>query len=156
MAPTRLEKDRRLKSILGMSRIYAYLSRRIILMAFTVFAAEVESRLLIDTPLNEATTLSRELEKQIYSFPGAFGTTANPRCDEIDGLGTRIWNLCTRRRRQHEKDAPNDTLLILLLACIFAFLLLDFAHQCDEVDGRNIFRLMKIGIKAGRNCLGQE
>jgi type I restriction-modification system DNA methylase subunit len=98
--------------------------------------------------------LSHEIEKQISSFPSILKDSDNVRRNEFDRLGTSIWNICTRLRRQHEVDKPQDVPLVLLVARVFSFLLLDCAHQIGKSEAGNVLRLMKIGIKAGKSCLG--
>jgi hypothetical protein len=79
---------------------------------------------------------------------------AASRYEEFDRIGTIIWNLCTRLRRDFNSDNPIGVPLILLLARVFSFLLLDGAHDGGKSATGNLARLMKIGIKAGKSCIG--
>ena len=44
--------------------------------------------------------------------------------------------------------------IVLLLARVYAFLMLDCAHVAGKSTGGNLARTMKIGLKAGKNCDG--
>ncbi|TAQ83981.1 hypothetical protein B7494_g7694 [Chlorociboria aeruginascens] len=113
--------------------------------------------LLEELPRAEASkasgTLFSEIERHISAFPYV-GEAAASKCKEIDKHGTTLWNLCTRLRRDCTPDTtPTMRLTILLMARVFAFLLLDCAHQGGKSATGNLTRLMKIGIKAAKNCL---
>lgn len=98
--------------------------------------------------------LLESIQKQIIIFPNNLGVSTTPRCEEIDGKGTTLWNLCTRLRRNYDLDKPQDVPLILLLTRVFAFLLLDCALENGKGATANLVRLMKVGIKAAKNCIG--
>jgi hypothetical protein len=98
-------------------------------------------------------TLLNELENQISNFPNKFGSIAASRREDVDIIGTRIWNLCTRLRRDFDTDNPKNVPVILLLARVFSFLLLDGAYDGRSAPG-SLLRLMKIGLKAGKSCIG--
>jgi hypothetical protein len=99
-------------------------------------------------------TILPEIERQIRTFPAKLGTVAGSKCEEIDRIGTNIWNLCTRLRRDIEADNPRDIPVILLLARVFSFLLLDGAYEGGRNAPGHLARLAKIGIKAGKSCIG--
>jgi len=99
-------------------------------------------------------TLLTEIENQISNFPNKFGAIAASKSEEVDQVGTTIWNLCTRLRRDVESDNPKDVPIILLLVRVFSFLLLDGAYECGKNAPGNLARLIKIGIKAGKSCIG--
>jgi hypothetical protein len=120
----------------------------------TAFAASLEARLPVAATSRTAGTLPKETEDQISSFPSKFGAIAASKCEEVDRIGTTIWNLCTRLRRDVESDNPKDVPIILLLARVFSFLLLDGAYDGGKNAPGNLARLMKIGIKAGKSCIG--
>ena len=85
--------------------------------------------------------------------------------DEFDRLGTELWNLSTRLRRDEPANkniaqnnkAQNTSIVCRLRA--FAFLLLDSAGS-QAVKGRErraCIRLMKVALKAAKVCvLGEE
>jgi hypothetical protein len=110
----------------------------------------------LETALSSAsnTVLFNELQNHILEFPNNLGTSAASKCEEIDGIGTSLWNLCTRIRRNYETEDPDDIPIILTFARVFAFQLLDGALEPNQSTTANTLRLMKIGIKAGKNCLG--
>lgn len=72
-----------------------------------------------------------------------------------------MWNLCTRLRRNYDDDEDEEENakekekppIILLFARIYAFLLLDFALEVGKGGTVNVIRVMRIGIKATRQCL---
>lgn len=85
----------------------------------------------------------------------------NAKQDELDKVGTELWNLSTRLRRddaEHEgrnkEDATRKSRILCLLRA-FAFLLL------DSVDGqgtkgrqrKGCIRLMRVALKAARVCI---
>ena len=78
------------------------------------------------------------------------------KCQEIDNTGTSLWNICTRLRREYDLDKPQDVPTILLMARVFAFLLLGCAHESGKSEASNAVRVMKIGIKAAKNCIGRR
>ena len=80
--------------------------------------------------------------------------STGPKGEEIDGKGTTLWNLCTRLRRNYDLDNPQDVPLVLLMARVFAFLLLDCALENGDNTTANLVRLMKVGMKAAKNCIG--
>lgn len=57
------------------------------------------------------------------------------------------------RSNEAEPKKPND---VLLVARVFAFLLLDAANAKIAPTGANVARLMKTALKAGKSCLGMQ
>jgi hypothetical protein len=114
-----------------------------------------------------------ELERMVEGFPvsGKLGKGKAKECvEEIDEVGTRLWNVATRIRRVVlgggdssdgdglEKKEVKKTLLVVR---VYAFLMLDFAGggagkmaSRGKRDRENLLRLLKAGIKTGKNCLG--
>lgn len=117
---------------------------------------ELEPRLETAISSTSHTILFDHLQKHVLEFPSNLGTTAASKCEEIDGIGTSLWNLCTRLRRKYETDNPNDVPRILLFARIFAFQLLDGALEVSKSTTAHTLRLMKIGNKAAKNSLGES
>jgi hypothetical protein len=117
----------------------------------------LEARLPSALSLAAQETLLTELQRNVLEFPAKFGASAASKCEDIDGQGTSLWNLCTRLRRTFEEsDNPHDIPHILLLSRIFAFLLLDGALEAGKTTTGNTLRLLKIGIKAAKNCMGES
>jgi hypothetical protein len=123
-------------------------------LPYAAFAADLEAQLPASTTARTPGTLLTEIENQISNFPNKFGAVAASKYEEVDQIGATIWNLCTRLRRDFESDNPKDIPIILLLARVFSFLLLDGAYDGGRNAPGNLARLMKIGIKAGKNCIG--
>jgi hypothetical protein len=80
--------------------------------------------------------------------------------DELDKLGTELWNLSTRLRRDEPADngnAKNETAHKKRTICLlrnFAFLLLDSAAaQAKDRPQKSCVRLMKVALKAARECI---
>ncbi|KAH7351006.1 meiosis protein SPO22/ZIP4 like-domain-containing protein [Rhexocercosporidium sp. MPI-PUGE-AT-0058] len=137
MAPTqppRPVKDQRLKNILA-------------------YAAELEATLKAAAATKTSTSTAQELETRIANFPENLTISASSKCEELDRSGTTIWNLCTRLRRDYDTDKPQDVPIVLLLARVYAFLMLDCAHLSGKSTGVNLARIMRTGLKAGKNCV---
>jgi hypothetical protein len=100
--------------------------------------------------------LSDRIQKHISTFPNGPGLSTTSKCEEIDAKATVLWNLCTRLRRNYDLNNPHDVPPILLLARVFAFLLLDCALENDKSGVANVIRAMKVGIKAAKNCIGES
>lgn len=99
-------------------------------------------------------SLISDTRGHLSSFPNKFPSTQG--FEDIDRCGTNIWNLCVRLRRDTELDATDEIHEIIFLARVFAFLLLDCAHQCGSPTSENLPRLMKTGIKSGKSCIGNK
>ncbi|KAG4436689.1 hypothetical protein IFR05_007837 [Cadophora sp. M221] len=132
--PPRPVKDQRLKSILA-------------------YAAELGATLPAAAATKTSTSTAQELENQLSNFPESLTITVLSKCEELDRSGTTIWNLCTRLRRDYDTDKPQDVPIVLLLARVYAFLMLDCAHLNGKTTGGNLARVMKAGLKAGKNCV---
>ncbi|KUJ18222.1 SPO22-domain-containing protein [Mollisia scopiformis] len=137
MAPVQHHKDKRVKAIL-------------------TFASELESQLPKAVTSTTSGPLLHELEKNIAKFPEKLTSSTTSEYEELDRCGTTIWNVCTRLRREYDPDKPHDVPLILLVARVYAFLLLDGAFQSGKSDPGNLPRLMKSGLKAGKTCLDRK
>ncbi|TVY81885.1 Sporulation-specific protein [Lachnellula suecica] len=133
--PVRTDKEKRVRAILA-------------------FAAELEAQLPTAASSRTPGTLLEETEKHVSTFPGNIGAAAASKCEEIDSAGTTLWNLCTRLRRDHE--APQDSPVILVAVRVFAFLLLNSAHEAGKGTTENLLRLMKTGIKAAKSSLERK
>ncbi|KAI9055545.1 hypothetical protein LZ554_000492 [Drepanopeziza brunnea f. sp. 'monogermtubi'] len=140
MAPTqpvRPAKDQRFKNILS-------------------FAAELEANLPTAAASKTSISTTKDLEERISSFPENLSVTKSSQCEELDRSGTSIWNLCTRLRRDYDTEQPQDVPIVLLLARVYAFLMVDCAHVAGKSAGVNLIRLMKTGLKAGKSCLERK
>ncbi|KAK0108931.1 hypothetical protein ONS96_002768 [Cadophora gregata f. sp. sojae] len=128
------QKDHRLKTVLS-------------------YAADLEAALPAAAASKISTSTAQELEKQISIFPDSLSISATSKCEELDRIGTTIWNLCTRLRRDYDTDKPQDMPIVLVLARVYAFLMLDCAHVAGKSTGGNLARMMRTGLKAGKNCV---
>jgi hypothetical protein len=127
------------------------------LMSEPAFAAGLEEHLpgsLEDDKV--AARLTSDIEKHIQlvrsSRIRAFGN------EELDRLGTCIWNLAIRLRREAEAEAEAATRWKSLQtnSRVFAFLILDLALWSEaEATAEAIIHLTRIALKAGRSCIGE-
>jgi hypothetical protein len=111
------------------------------------------------------TTLVDDLQAHIRGLPLPPSSAVTAKQDELDRLGTGLWNLSTRLRRDasdpddrsKEKEARGSRALALLRA--YSFLLLDTAGG-QGTKGRkrkSCVRLMKVALKAAKVCIeGKE
>jgi hypothetical protein len=120
------------------------------------FAAEVEAHLEMGISSATRGALFADLQNHVLDFPRSLGASAASKCEEIDAIGTSLWNITTRLRRNYELDGPTQIFNILLCARVFAFQLLDSALESSKKNNSNMIRLMKIGLKAAKNCLGES
>ncbi|CAL3972847.1 unnamed protein product [Diplocarpon coronariae] len=117
------------------------------------FIADLEARLPAAAASGASTATTQELEKNISSFPENLSVMTASRCEDLDRSGIAIWNLCTRLRREYDTDKPQDVPIVLLLARVYAFLVINYAHVGGRSAAGNLARIMKTGIKAGKSCL---
>lgn len=98
------------------------------------------------------------LVKKIETFPRGTEHTVSKYAQELDQLGTALWNQCTRLRRKFQVSdlSPKATLMNILLARIYALLLLDCAQPSARTTFANIIRLLKLALKVVKNCIGRE
>jgi hypothetical protein len=123
----------------------------------TAFASNLRNRL---TSFDRNAGLLDELLVHIRALPLPASSTLAAKQDDFDRIGTELWNLCTRLRRD-EQPYGNTTDVIaekkptLPLIRVFAFLLLDTANGQAKRgrERKNCFRLMKIALKAARVCI---
>jgi len=121
------------------------------------FASKLAER--IETEWDKS--LITDLGAEIRGLPLPASCITGPRQGELDKLGTNLWNLSTRLRRdessfnskQNETIARKSRALCLLRA--FAFLLLASASQPATHDRqrKSCVRLMKIALKAAKVCI---
>ncbi|POS85724.1 hypothetical protein EPUL_000909 [Erysiphe pulchra] len=124
--PINLEKDKRLKSILE-------------------YSSGFESNLSTTFNSKNSSTLAKNLKNYLNAFPNKFSSSIYH--EEIERRGIALWNLCIRLRRENDSESSNDAHGILLLARVFAFFLLDCAHQCSKATSKSLPRLIRAGVK---------
>ncbi|KAK3320643.1 meiosis protein SPO22/ZIP4 like-domain-containing protein [Cercophora scortea] len=71
---------------------------------------------------------------------------------EIDGMGTQLWNLCTRLRREFD-PAEKRLRRLVLHGRVLAFHLLVIAKQKDSGKAPDLIRMLKLALKAARDCI---
>ncbi|KAI8934580.1 hypothetical protein NX059_008278 [Plenodomus lindquistii] len=135
--------------------------------------AKAEREKKLRSVLTFATTLTKRLERdidsstiseltaQIRGLPLPASSAANAKQDELDRLGTELWNLSTRLRRDdpspdsrpREHIACRNRALCLLRT--FSFLLLDSAGGSGSKNRarKSYVRLMKVALKAAKVCI---
>lgn len=127
-----------------------------------VFATSLTKRLVNNS---DDLTLN-ELETQIRGLPLQPSPIVTARQDELDEVGTELWNLSTRLRRdvaaigtdgkEKEEIACRKRSLCLLRA--FSFLILDSAggQTKKRHQRKSCIRLMKIALKAAKVCIDSK
>lgn len=136
-AAVRAEREKRLNGILS-------------------FASDLQLQLCPNLATPSATPLLARLEEAIETFPPSFGSYAVRRYEDLDSNGTALWNLCTRLRREHESEKSDVWQVLLLMARVYAFLLLDCAQSGERGTVSNVVRLFKIGLKAAKGCIDNQ
>ncbi|KAL5114846.1 sporulation-specific protein 22 [Pleosporales sp. CAS-2024a] len=108
-------------------------------------------------------TLADDIQAQIRRLPLLPSSALTARQDELDRLGTELWNLSTRLRRDESasdsraKEDAKERKRALSMLRTFAFLTLDSAAA--HVKGRarkSCIRLMKVALKAARVCIAAQ
>ncbi|KAI4675119.1 uncharacterized protein J4E88_008023 [Alternaria novae-zelandiae] len=137
-------------------------------------AAKVEREKKLKAVLTFASTLSKrieagnhatiigELQAQIPGLPLKTSSAVTARQEEVDRLGTELWNQATRLRRDisevnnQPKDSAADKTNVVPFLRAYAFLLLDSAGGRGPNNVRqrkSCIRLMKVALKAARVCI---
>ncbi|CAN9168411.1 unnamed protein product [Alternaria alternata] len=137
----------------------ARLEREKKLKAVLTFASTLSER--IETGNNDATLIS-ELQTQMRGLPLQASSTLTAKQDELDKLGTELWNQATRLRRKDESniDAQSEDVTahkfhILPFLRAYAFMLLDSAggRGPKGQQRKNCIRLIKVALKTARVCI---
>ena len=123
----------------------------------TVFASNLENR--FTSPASD-TSLLEELQVHIRALPLAASSTVAAKQDDLDRIGTELWNLSTRLRRDEQpngktKDEIGQKRKALSFLRVFSFLLLDSAAGQTKKgrERKNCVRLMKVALKTARVCI---
>ncbi|KAI1936792.1 sporulation-specific protein 22 [Ophidiomyces ophidiicola] len=77
-----------------------------------------------------------------------------PTAEELDGLGTKLWNACTRAMRREGLD--EGIVKFLSRARAFAFLVLECATGCQNSGTPDDIRLLRTALKSARSCLALD
>lgn len=102
-----------------------------------------------------------ELHGHTLGLPLPAPPSTVARQDELDRLGTELWNLSTRLRRDdweskgNTKDHVTAGKRALCLLRVFSFLLLDTAsiQAIKAKERKSCIRLAKVALKAARICI---
>lgn len=106
-----------------------------------------------------------DLRTNIRRLPLPASHAVTAKRDELDRLGTELWNSSTRLRRNEpaqsgrnkEEQGLSSSVICALRA--YAFLLLDSAgsHSVKGQERKSCIRLMRTALKAAKVCiLGQD
>jgi len=158
MAPTqpaaKLEREKKLKSIIGESSVPANACHTH--SHLVAFGSSLTKRLENERD----TALVNDFQTQIRGLPLQPSSTLTARQDELDKLGTELWNLSTRLRRDESgpdgraKEEATRKNRVLCLLRVFSFLVLDSAAaQAKGRPRKSCIRLMKVALKAARVCI---
>lgn len=123
-------------------------------------AAKLHERLSTDLlGTAEQSDLFDELRDQIrvlHAHPSR-NKSKSAADSETDSLGTRLWNLCTRLKREADTKSDSTSLKkLLLLGRVFAFHLLNIAHCAEKGEVADIVRLLGLALTAARSCIGRR
>ncbi|KAI0588960.1 SPO22 domain-containing protein [Pyrenophora tritici-repentis] len=136
-------------------------------------AAKAEREKKLKAVLTFATSLTKRIESgrdpallddlqtHIRGLPLLASPIVIAKQDELDRLGTELWNQATRLRRNHlgADDQPNDATSFenrsILLLRVFSFFLLATAggHGIKGPKRTSCVRLIKVALKAARVCI---
>ncbi|KAH7122269.1 meiosis protein SPO22/ZIP4 like-domain-containing protein [Dendryphion nanum] len=97
-----------------------------------------------------------DLQTHINGLPLKFSDSVlAPRQEELDRIGTELWNLSTRLR--YDNAQPNEMQALCLLRA-FSFSILDTASGEAIYTGgsKHCIRLMKVALKAARVCIDND
>ena len=101
---------------------------------------------LLDSLKGHVRTLHSTCQKTNHPFSGN---------EELDKLGTSIWNLSTRLLRDTDgTSASPERRKLPGYARVFAFYLLDAAQPRGKANFGSKVRLMRLALKAGRSSIG--
>jgi len=124
---------------------------------YTAFATTLGQRI----EAGRDTTLPDELQVQIRVLPFQASSVVSAKQEELDRLGTELWNSATRLRRDEtgtngqSSDAITRKNQTIPLLRAFSFLLLDSAggQGAKGRQRKNCIRLIKVALKAARICI---
>lgn len=154
-ATARTEREKKVKSVLG--GLLCATPEVDYSSYLAVFASSLATRI----NASHDATLVNDLQAHIRGLPFQSSSTIVTKQDELDKLGTELWNLSTRLSREGAKpngkakgDIVSRNLAICLLRA-FSFLLLDSASGLSSRNrGRAAcIRLMRVALKAAKVCI---
>ncbi|OIW27318.1 SPO22-domain-containing protein [Coniochaeta ligniaria NRRL 30616] len=121
------------------------------------FATSLEKRLTTISPASPVDDqLLAALQTHVRTLHGYCQKPSHPSSsnEELEKLGTSIWNLSTRLMRDTDGGpAWPDRRRLVVYARVFAFHILDAAQHSGKVDLGNKVRLMRLALKAGKSSI---
>ncbi|KAK7920786.1 hypothetical protein PG985_008808 [Apiospora marii] len=103
---------------------------------------------------SEHRNLVEKLEGKVFAIKTYTPRTLDMHTrSQLEETGTNLWNLCTRKRRNEGERASSGYCRVLLLARIYAFLLLALPDTKAEKQSNAIVRIFRLAIKTGRSCI---
>ncbi|KAK8038870.1 hypothetical protein PG993_007281 [Apiospora rasikravindrae] len=109
------------------------------------------------TDLNEQSEhreLAGKLQGQVFALKTyTLRTLDTPTRNQLEDSGATLWNLCTRKKRQEGEGTSSGYCKVLLLARIYAFLLLALPDMKAEEQPNTIIRKFRLAVKTGRSCI---
>lgn len=110
-------------------------------------------QLELGKPTEDLNYLIEEVQDYVNDFQNislaSQRSVRSERHEQLDRLGTKLWNLSTKLKREHgSKDFRTVSLVRT-----FAFLLLDGAQSLERSTPQNVIRLMNAALKTARICL---
>ncbi|KAL0941625.1 uncharacterized protein CTRU02_204388 [Colletotrichum truncatum] len=133
--------------------------------SFTTVAQTLLRRLAIAIDPPSIGSLFAEVTPQlsaIINSPELPAGKARKQKSELDRLGTELWNLCTRLRRDDISGAHPSRKKLLLQSRAFAFFMIDKARFSkddsakDKVSLAELVHLMRLALKAGKMCIDDD
>jgi hypothetical protein len=77
--------------------------------------------------------------------------------EELERLGTAIWNISTRVLRHAEgPETVSGHRKTGVCSRVFAFFLLDAAQYSDKTARHEVVRLMRLALKASKSAIGMS
>lgn len=118
------------------------------------FADEILTLLSTSNGPRIDANLTEHLERQLQTFPTNLGNLAVQKYGLLDSKGTELWNLSTRLRRNDGFHSQKNNSIVVLMMRVYAFLMLDGAQNSGKGTFANAVRVMKLSLKAAKNCIG--
>lgn len=115
------------------------------MLTLTAFAKGLANR--VERSPSDALLLN-ELSTHIETLPLAPASTSDKK-EELDRVGTDLWNLSTHLRRNERSSSG----YLPCLLRVFAFLLLDSVQPGTDCGPQNCVRLLKVALKTAKTCL---
>jgi len=127
-----------------------------VLIIRSAFLSDLQRRLPLacsSGDSGDAETLANEVDEHIHTLRNSRGGNKST---ELDKVGTDLWNLCTRLRREFAGEHGRGTKPIILRCRVLAFLALDLARWSEaDASWTDAAHLLRVALKASKTCLGE-